>query len=163
MRQAVANLVDRQAIATDVYKDTYTPLYSYIPEGLDGATQDFKEKYGDGKGGPDLDKAKQILADAGVETPINLALQYSPEHYGPSSGDEYAAVKNQLEEGGLFSVDLQSTEWVQYSKDRVADVYPALPARLVPRLLGSGQLPDALLQQEQLSGQPLRESRRDQG
>ena len=125
VRQAAASLIDRQAIATNVYKDTYTPLYSYIPEGLDGATQDFKEKYGDGKGGPDLDKAKQILADAGVETPINLALQYSPEHYGPSSGDEYAAVKNQLEEGGLFSVDLQSTEWVQYSKDRVADVYPA--------------------------------------
>lgn len=125
VREAVASLVDRDAIATNVYKDTYSPLYSYIPEGLDGATDDFKEKYGDGEGGPSLDEATTILEDAGVETPVNLALQYSPEHYGPSSGDEYAAVKNQLEEGGLFTVDLQSTEWVQYSKDRVADVYPA--------------------------------------
>ena len=33
-------------------------------------------------------------------------------------------MKNQLESSGLFTVDLQSTEWVQYSKDRVADVYP---------------------------------------
>ena len=34
-------------------------------------------------------------------------------------------IKDQLEASGLFTVDLQSTEWVQYSKDRVADVYPA--------------------------------------
>ena len=47
------------------------------------------------------------------------------DHYGPSSGDEYAMVKSQLEEDGLFTVDLKSTEWVQYSKDRTADVYPA--------------------------------------
>ncbi|WP_182050159.1 ABC transporter substrate-binding protein [Changpingibacter yushuensis] len=125
VRQAVANLVDRQAIATDVYKDTYSPLYSYVPEGLEGATQDFMTKYGDGEGGPDSDKAAEILAAAGIETPVTLALQYNPDHYGSSSGDEYAAIKSQLESSGLFTVDLQSTEWVQYSKDRVADVYPA--------------------------------------
>nr|BFF09609.1 hypothetical protein GCM10025699_09120 [Microbacterium flavescens] len=34
-------------------------------------------------------------------------------------------VKSQLEESGLFTVDLQSTEWVQYSEDRTSDVYPA--------------------------------------
>ncbi|MFM9597932.1 ABC transporter substrate-binding protein, partial [Streptomyces scabiei] len=27
VRQAAADLIDRQAIATDVYKDTYSPLY----------------------------------------------------------------------------------------------------------------------------------------
>ena len=63
---------------------------------------------------------------AGVETPVQLNLQYnSDDHYGPSSGDEYALVKSQLEADGLFAVDLQSTEWVQYSEDRTADVYPA--------------------------------------
>ncbi len=125
VRQAIADLIDRDAIATEVYKGTYTPLYSYVPEGVNGSTEDFKEKYGDGEGGPSVDKATQRLADAGVETPVQISLQYSPDHYGPSSGDEYAMVKNQLESSGLFSVDLQSTEWVQYSKDRVADVYPA--------------------------------------
>ena len=34
-------------------------------------------------------------------------------------------MKSQLEADGLFTVDLQSTEWVQYSEDRVNDVYPA--------------------------------------
>ncbi len=124
VRQAAANLVDRSAISTDVYKDTYTPLFGYVPAGFAAAGEQFKTNYGDGTGKPSLDKAKQALADAGVATPVTLNLQYNPDHYGPGSGDEYAALKSQLENGGLFSVNLQSTEWVQYSKDRVADVYP---------------------------------------
>jgi peptide/nickel transport system substrate-binding protein len=126
VRQAFASLVDRQAIATQVYKDTYTPAYSFVPDGFAGATTVLKDLYGDGDGGPDADKAKAILEAAGVTIPVQLSLQYnSDDHYGPSSGDEYAMVKEQLEADGLFQVDLQSTEWVQYSKDRVADVYPA--------------------------------------
>lgn len=125
VRQAVADLVDRDAISQQVYKGTYTPLYSYVPEGFAGATEALKGLYGDGEGGPDADKAAATLEAAGVETPVALSLQYSPDHYGPSSGDEYAMVKSQLEESGLFTVDLKSTEWVQYSEDRTADVYPA--------------------------------------
>ncbi|HAN23586.1 MAG: peptide ABC transporter substrate-binding protein [Microbacterium sp.] len=125
VRQAAASLVDRAAISQNVYKGTYTPLYSYVPQGLAGATESLKSLYGDGNGGPSLDKAKQILEAAGVTTPVTLNLQYNGDHYGPSSGDEYAAVKSQLENGGLFTVNLAQTEWVQYSKDRVADVYPA--------------------------------------
>ncbi|MFP3465284.1 ABC transporter substrate-binding protein [Leifsonia sp. SIMBA_070] len=125
VRQAAADLVDRSAIADQVYKGTYTPLYSFVPDGLTGATTVLKDLYGDGKGGPSLDKAKAALQAAGVSTPVSLNLQYNPDHYGPSSGDEYALVKSQLENGGLFKVNLQSTEWVQYSKDRTNDVYPA--------------------------------------
>jgi peptide/nickel transport system substrate-binding protein len=125
VRQAVADLIDRQEIADQVYKGTYKPLYSFVAEGLTGATEPLKEKYGDGQGGPDKAKATQRLAAAGVTTPVALKLQYSNDHYGPSSGDEYALIKDQLEASGLFTVDLQTTEWVQYSKDRTADVYPA--------------------------------------
>ncbi|MFZ2964614.1 MAG: ABC transporter substrate-binding protein [Rhodoglobus sp.] len=126
VRQAVAALVDRDEIAEQVYKGTYTPLYSFVPAGFTGATEVLKELYGDGSGGPDADQAAEILEAAGVETPVQLSLQYnSDDHYGPSSGDEYALVKSQLEADGLFEVDLQSTEWVQYSEDRTADVYPA--------------------------------------
>jgi peptide/nickel transport system substrate-binding protein len=125
VRQAVAALIDRDAISDQVYKGTYTPLYSYVPEGFAGATESLKGLYGDGNGAPDADKAKKTLEDAGVTVPVELSLQYSPDHYGPSSGDEYALIKSQLEDSGLFSVDLKSTEWVQYSKDRTADVYPS--------------------------------------
>ncbi|APX32164.1 peptide ABC transporter substrate-binding protein [Brachybacterium sp. P6-10-X1] len=125
VRQAAADLLDRAAIAKSVYKGTYTPLYSYIPEGLPGSGTQFKDMYGDGEGGPDAARAKKRLEDAGVEIPVQLSLQYNPDHYGASSGDEYAAVKSQLEADELFVVDLKSTEWVQYNKDRTSDVYPA--------------------------------------
>jgi len=125
VRQALADLIDRDALSEQVYKGTYTPLYSYVPEGLAGAVEPLKDLYGDGQGGPDAEKAKKTLEDAGVSTPVDLHLQYNTDHYGPGSGDEYALIKDQLEADGLFNVDLQSTEYVQYSKDRVADVYPA--------------------------------------
>lgn len=125
VRQAAASLIDREAVAEQVYKGTYSPLYSFVADGMPGATEPLKELYGDGNGGPSLEKAQEILDKAGVETPVVLNLQYNGDHYGPSSGDEYAAYKAQLEEGGLFTVNLQQTEWVQYSKDRTADVYPA--------------------------------------
>lgn len=125
VRQAAADLIDRETIADQVYKGTYTPLYSYVPEGFAGATDALKGLYGDGEGGPDAAKAKATLEAAGITEPVELNLQYSPDHYGPSSGDEYALVKQQLEADGLFTVNLQSTEWVQYAKDRTADVYPA--------------------------------------
>lgn len=125
VRGAVADLIDREEIADQVYKGTYTPLYSFVPEGLTGANEALKGLYGDGEGGADAEKAAERLQAAGVETPVQLSLQYSNDHYGPSSGEEYALIKDQLESTGLFTVDLQTTEWVQYAKDRTADVYPA--------------------------------------
>ena len=125
VRQAAADLIDREEISNDIFKGSYTPLYSYVPQGLAGATEPLKDLYGNGDGGPDAAKAKATLEAAGVTTPVALSLQYAGDRYGPSSGDEYAAIKSQLEEDGLFTVSLAQTEWVQYSKDRVADVYPS--------------------------------------
>lgn len=119
VRQAVANLIDRNELATKVYKNTYTPLYSFIPDGLAGHSDTLKSAYGDGNGKPSTEKAKKVLSDAGVKTPVDLKLQYNPDHYGSSSADEYAAIKSQLEFSGLFKVDLQSTEWTQFNKERV--------------------------------------------
>ena len=125
VRQAVADLIDHDELADQVYKGTYTPLYSYVPAGLAGAIEPMVEMYGDGSGAPDADKAAERLTAAGVTTPVELNLQYSNDHYGPSSADEYALIKDQLESTGLFTVNLQTTEWVQYSEDRTSDVYPA--------------------------------------
>ena len=129
VRQAVANLIDREELSTKVYKGTYTPMYSFIPDGLAGHDDTLKSAYGDGNGKPSTEKAKKVLADAGVTTPVDLKLQYNNDHYGSVSADEYAALKSQLEAGGLFKVDMQSTEWTQYNKDRVVTddsdgVYP---------------------------------------
>src|SRR5690606_41474337 len=74
---------------------------------------------------------------AGVSTPVTLNLQWNPDHYGSSSDQEYQAVKRQLEDSGLFKVNLQSTEWNTYSEERVKDAYPAF------QLGGFPDFPDA--------------------
>jgi peptide/nickel transport system substrate-binding protein len=122
IRKAVALLVDREELSTQVYKGTYTPLYSYVPEGLPGAATPFSDLYGTK---PDLAAATKALSGAGVTSPVTLHLQYNPDHYGSSSDQEYNAVKRQLETGGLFKIELQATEWVTYSKERSKDAYPA--------------------------------------
>ncbi|MDI3193114.1 ABC transporter substrate-binding protein [Pseudarthrobacter sp. AL07] len=124
VRQAAANLIDRQAISDQVYKGTYLPMWSNVPSGFVGANESFKQAYGDGSGKPSLDKAKKVMADAGITDPVTIKLQYNPDHYGKSSGDEYAMVKDQLEKSGLFTVDLQSTEWVTYNSASKKDSYP---------------------------------------
>jgi peptide/nickel transport system substrate-binding protein len=121
IRKAMAASVDRADLAKQVYKDTFTPAYSMVPDGQAGATEAFKDAYGDA---PDAAKAKAFLDEAGVKTPVNIKLQYNPDHYGSSSDQEYNAIKRQLEESKLFTVDLQSTEWVTYSEEYNADAYP---------------------------------------
>nr|BFE59766.1 ABC transporter substrate-binding protein [Dactylosporangium thailandense] len=125
VRQAAASLIDRGQLAGQVYKGTFQPLYSYVPQGITGATESLKPLYGDKNGGPDKAVAAGLLSAAGITPPVALNLQYNTDHYGSSSEDEYALVKNQLEASGLFKVTLQSTEWSQYGKQRVADQYPA--------------------------------------
>ncbi|MDR1825506.1 MAG: ABC transporter substrate-binding protein [Bifidobacteriaceae bacterium] len=68
-----------------------------------------------------LTGAAKVLADAGVATPVALTIQYNPDHYGDASAEEYGAIKEQLEETGLFTVTLNSTEWVTYSQERIAN------------------------------------------
>ena len=126
VRQAIADLVDREAIADQVYKGTYTPLYSYVPDGLTGANESLKDLYGDGNGGPDADKAKAAPRGRRRHHPgrAQPAVQPATTTARPRATST-RMIKDQLETSGLFTVNLQSTEWVQYSKDRTADVYPA--------------------------------------
>jgi peptide/nickel transport system substrate-binding protein len=113
VRKAIAQVIDRQSIATQVYKDTVTPLYSTVPAALPGHKDSFKDAFGD----PDPEKAKQILADAGVQTPVSLDGWYTPTHYGPVEVDLWNEIKRQLEASGLFKVKLDSTEWDQYKDE----------------------------------------------
>ena len=122
VRQAAAMLIDRQSIADNVYNGTVEPLYSMVPSGLAGHVDAFAEVYGET---PDPAGAEQVLADAGVQTPVPIEIWWTPTHYGDASADEYAEIKRQLEDTGLFSVTLKSTEWDVYSEAAVTDQYPA--------------------------------------
>ncbi|MCX6468806.1 MAG: ABC transporter substrate-binding protein [Corynebacteriales bacterium] len=120
VRKAIASSVDREAIAKDVYQDTYSPAYSMVAGGLPGAVDSYKI-YGEK---PDAAKARGFLAAAGVTAPVDINLWYNPDHYGSNSADEYAKVKAQLEATGLFRVTLNSANWETYNKARVKDNYP---------------------------------------
>jgi peptide/nickel transport system substrate-binding protein len=121
IRKAMAYSIDRQDLATNVFKGTYEPAYSMVPQGINGATEPFKTVYGDK---PDKSKAKGALQAAGVQTPVKLNLNYTTDHYGPTSADEWNEIKRQLEATGLFKVTLQGTAYTTYNAERVKDTYP---------------------------------------
>jgi peptide/nickel transport system substrate-binding protein len=110
VRQAAAQIFDREAIAKDAYDNTVDPLYSIVPPGYGGQKDSFKAAYGS----PNVAKAKQILQAAGISTPVPITVGWTPTHYGPNAEDEANEVQRQLNSSGLFKVTLKSTEWDQY-------------------------------------------------
>src|SRR3954466_870420 len=92
VRKAIAQVIDREAIAKNVYKDTVKPLYSTVPAALPGAKEPFKDAFGD----PDPAKAKALLEGAGVPPPVTLDGWYTPAHYGPVEVDLWNELKRQL-------------------------------------------------------------------
>lgn len=111
VRQAAAQIIDRQTIADEAYQGTVTPAYSIVPPGFAGQKDSFKDVYGES---PDLDAAKQTLEDAGVKTPVSITLGYTPTHYGPNAVDEANLLAEQLTESGLFKVKTEDAEWEEY-------------------------------------------------
>lgn len=113
VRQAVAALFPREAIAKDVYHGFVEPLYSMVPAGLPGHEDSFAKAYGKT---PDVAEAKKLLKDAGVKTPVKLTMWWTPSHYGSASAEEYTEIKRALDSSGLFDVTLKSSEWANYAK-----------------------------------------------
>ncbi len=111
VRQAAAQLIDRDAIAQNAYDGTVTPAYSIVPPGFGGQKDSFAETYGES---PDVDAAAAILADAGIATPVPITLGYTPTHYGPNAVDEATEFAGQLNDSGLFEVELADAEWEEY-------------------------------------------------
>jgi peptide/nickel transport system substrate-binding protein len=110
IRKAVAQIIDRDAIAERAYGNTVEPLYSIVPPGFPGQTDAFEAVYGE----PNVQAAEQLLNDAGVETPVELTMAYTGNHYGPNAVDEATELQRQLEDSGLFTINLENAEWEQY-------------------------------------------------
>ncbi|RKE22757.1 ABC transporter substrate-binding protein [Streptomyces sp. TLI_171] len=108
VRQAAAQLIDRKSLAHDVYAGTVQPLYSVVPAGVAGHNTAFFDKYGEA----DVAKAKRILTNAHVTTPVKLNLTWSRARAGAA---EMESIKKQLENGGLFQVTVaQEPDWTAY-------------------------------------------------
>lgn len=126
VRQAVAQLIDRKALARDAYSGTVQPLYSVVPAGVTGHTTAFFDLYGD----PDAGKAKRILAAAHVPTPVKLTLTWSR---GRAGSTELDLVKKQLEASGLFDVTVQQeADWKAYQAAWKSGSYQAYTVGWTP-------------------------------
>ncbi len=120
VRQAVAQVIDRAAIAHKIYQDTVDPLYSMVPKGLTGHTTGFFDDYGD----PSVPKARELLEDAGITDPVPLTLWYTTDRYGSETAKEFKEIKRQLDTSGLFEVTLKSRPWKTYVAGYQKGEYP---------------------------------------
>ncbi len=111
IRQAIAQVIDRETIAESVYRGTVSPLYGPVPEGVAGHVPSYLDRYGE----PDVDEATRLLDDAGIDTPVSFDLWWMPDRYGEEIGDMYGEIQRQLEDTGLFDVNLEQLSWAQYS------------------------------------------------
>ena len=152
IRRAVAYSVDRQSLSDAIYQDTYTPVYSMVPDGLPGHIDAFKTEFG---AAPDKAKAADELTKAGVSTPVTLNIQYTTAHYGPTSPDEYGG--DQAAAGEHRAVQGESAVHRVHHLLQAAPSrrLPGVPARLVPGLPGRRQLFCALPGAEQLRPRAL--------
>ena len=107
-----------------------TPLYSMVPPGL----QFPPRRSPTSTARRPTDAATQTLEDAGVDTPVPLEVWWTPSHYGPSSGDEYAEIKRQLDEQRPVRRDAEV--------DRVEPVLGGGVHRQVPAVYQLGWFPD---------------------
>ncbi|NEC30763.1 peptide-binding protein [Streptomyces sp. SID8111] len=129
VRQAIAQVIDRGAIAHKVYKDTVDPLYSMVPKGLTGHTTGFFDDYGE----PSVAKAKEILTDAGITQKVPLTLWYTTDRYGSATAVEFKELERQLEASKLFDITLKSRPWKTYVTGYQKGEYP---------VFGRGWFPD---------------------
>ncbi|MFB6838654.1 ABC transporter substrate-binding protein [Streptomyces sp. NPDC056361] len=129
VRKAIAQLVDRDELVNKVYQGTAEPLYSMVPKGIAAHTTKFFDRFGS----PSATKAKKILREAGITEPVELTFWYTTDRYGSSTAAEFAELKRQLEESGLFKITLQGKPWKEFQEGYQKNRYP---------VFGRGWFPD---------------------
>ncbi|MFE1292033.1 ABC transporter substrate-binding protein [Streptomyces sp. NPDC058751] len=110
VRQALASLVDRERLVDRTYRGTTDALYGLIPAGITGHSTSFFDTYPN----PDPEKARALLAEAGVSPPVRFTYGFA-EGRG-AAGEEAAELEWQLETGGLFEVTTRGYEWTEFQK-----------------------------------------------
>ncbi|MFE0705119.1 ABC transporter substrate-binding protein [Streptomyces sp. NPDC058872] len=129
VRRAIAQLVDRDELVNKVYQGTAEPLYSMVPKGIAAHTTKFFDRFG----APSVKKAEEILRDADITEPVKLDFWYATDRYGSSTATEFAEIKRQLEESGLFEVTLHGKPWKEFQAGYQKGEYP---------VFGRGWFPD---------------------
>ena len=104
VRRALAAAVDRKAVIAGAAEGLGVPIGSHYVPGAFGYVDTT------GTNPYDIDKAKKLLAEAGVKTPLALTMTLPPTPYARQGGEIVAA---QLAKIGV-DVKLQNVEWAQW-------------------------------------------------
>ncbi len=104
VRRAISAAIDRKAVIEGAVEGYGVPIGSHYVPGADG--------YVDTTGvNPfNVDKAKALLAEAGVQTPLTLTMTLPPTPYARQGGEVIAA---ELAKIGI-AVKTENVEWAQW-------------------------------------------------
>jgi dipeptide transport system substrate-binding protein len=111
VRQAINHAIDRDSILKEVYQGAGQKAKNLIPPTIwsyDDAITDYEFN---------VDKAKQLLAEAGVTLPLQSDLWYMPVQrpYNPNGKRMAEMMQSDLAKVGI-NVNLISYEWGEYRK-----------------------------------------------
>jgi len=122
VRRAVAAALDRSAVCETVFLNLSQPLYSIIPPGMLGHTEEF-QKLGDAN----YALTQSLLAEAGYDATNKLTfdLWYESSGHYPSSADQAIVYKEALEASGVIAVTLKSADWATYKQNRDSEIMDA--------------------------------------
>ena len=138
IRQAAAQVFDREAIAENAYDGTVDPLYSIVPPGYAGA---------DGRlQGRRTASPTRPRRSRSSTTPASRRRSTSPSAGRPRTTARTPRTRRtrcerQLEESGLFDVDAEEHRVGAVPDHLQGGCLRPLPPRLVPRLPGRRRLP----------------------
>ncbi len=120
VRQAVAYAVDREALSQEIFGGERLPLYSPVPDAVPGHVATLPQR--------DLTQARALLQAAGYSQskPLAITIWYVNDgRYTPLEEAYASAIKQQLEETGIFQVTLSGAPWEIFQTQIFSCNYPA--------------------------------------
>jgi peptide/nickel transport system substrate-binding protein len=113
VNQAVAAVIDREAVLDRAFGGLgHLTAYSPIPYNVMGFIPIFQTKFEP----PNVELAETLLAASGYsrDNPVHIVMGYSTAQWGPTDRDAIDTFAAQLNDTGLFVVDVQDQEWSTY-------------------------------------------------
>ncbi|MCA9935001.1 MAG: transporter substrate-binding domain-containing protein [Anaerolineales bacterium] len=120
VRQAASFAIDREALANEVFGGSRLPLYSPVPDDVPGHVTTEPQR--------DLAQARALLLEVGYSQtqPLPITIWYLNDGRYTNLETAYAtAIKNQLEETGVFQVTLSPAPWEILQTQIFSCGYPA--------------------------------------
>ena len=110
VREAFTLAIDREAIAEDYFGGSVSPAYTFLPPGISGHDDSYVIKR-------DVEKAKQLLADAGYADGLTITVPIAAE------SDVLTIIKEQVAEAGI-TLDIQLADAATVSDMRTNGKIP---------------------------------------